>query len=127
MNSRNSIIFSFLFIDISDLAVVILTESVEKHDRMVYEMSAEALTNEERAAVFSKVLGRSIKYEQQSIEDSYKQYIKFGLPHGLVYNFVSVNMQSKNTTPELSVILGRPLRTLQEWIKENAQAFQATQ
>jgi hypothetical protein len=41
---------------------------VEKHDRYVYEMG-EVLSNEQRAAIFTKVLGRTITYEQQSIED----------------------------------------------------------
>ncbi len=89
-------------------------------------MGAEALTNEERAAIFSKVLGRPIKYEQQSIDDCYKQYINFGMAHGVVYNLISFYMHniSKDTTPELSILLGRPLRTLEDWLKENVQAFQ---
>jgi uncharacterized protein YbjT (DUF2867 family) len=111
--------------DISDLAVVILTESVEKHDRMIYEMGSEALTNEQRAAIFSKVLGRPIKYEQQSLDDFYNHYIKFGMLHGAVYNLVSFFLHniSNDTTPELSLVLGRPLRTFEDWLKENAQAF----
>jgi uncharacterized protein YbjT (DUF2867 family) len=112
--------------DISDCAVVILTESVEKHDRMVYGMAAEALTNKERAAIFSKVLGRPITYEQQSLDDFYKQYLNFGMSHGLVYTVASYNMNnsSHTTTPELAIVLGRPLGTLEAWLRENAQAFQ---
>ncbi|CAF1689778.1 unnamed protein product, partial [Adineta ricciae] len=75
--------------DIADCAVIILTEPIEKHDRMVYTMSAESLTNEQRAQIFTKVLGRTITYEQQSINDFYNESIKFGLPHALVYHFLS--------------------------------------
>lgn len=118
-----------LFADIADCAVVILSESIEKHDRMVYVMAAESLTNEERAAIFTKVLGRCIQYEQQSMEDFYNQNIKFGLPHSLVYYFLSAlsNNQTISVTPQLSVVLGRPLRTLEEWLLENAAAFRTTE
>ncbi len=114
--------------DIADCAVVILTEPIEKHDRMVYAMDAECLNNKERAAVFSKVLNRPITYEQQSLDDFYKQYIQFGMPHGAVYSLASYHMNSKSTTttPELALILGRQLRTMEEWLRENVQAFQQT-
>jgi uncharacterized protein YbjT (DUF2867 family) len=112
--------------DISDCAVAILSESVEKHDRNVYEMGAETLTNEQRAAIFSKVLGKSITYEQQSNEDFYKTLTGFGMPHSLVYTFISYSMKDtyNTTTPQLAIIIGRPLRTLEEWLRENIKAFQ---
>ncbi|CAF1193672.1 unnamed protein product [Adineta ricciae] len=111
--------------DISDCAVVILTEPVEKHDRIVYEMGAEVLTNEERAAIFSKVLERPIVYEQQSLEDFFKIQSKFGLPHAFIYDRATYSMggMRKTTTPQLAYVLGRPLGTLETWIKKNAQAF----
>lgn len=113
--------------DISDCAVVILTEPIEKHDHMVYEMGTEPVTNEERAAIFSKVLGRLITYEQQSMNDFYKQFINFGMTHAMAYNSVSFFSKdiSRSATPELAIILGRPLRTLDEWVRENAEAFQS--
>ncbi|CAF1458288.1 unnamed protein product [Adineta steineri] len=112
--------------DIADCAAVVLSESVEKHDRNVYELGADKLTNEQRAAVFSKVLGKSIKYEQQSMEDFYKTCTGHGMPHSMVYNFAMVASKDicDNATPEISVIIGRPLRTLEDWLKENAKAFQ---
>ena len=112
--------------DISDCAVVILTESIEKHDRNVYDMGTEALSNEQRAAIFSKVLGKPITYEQQSIEDFYKTNIDLGLPHSLVYCFLTYFSAASDTniTPQLAIILGRPLRTLEEWLRENVEKFQ---
>jgi hypothetical protein len=126
MSQKKYVCLLFLLTDISDCAVVILTESIEKHDRNAYELGAERLSNEQRAAIFSKVLGKSITYEQQSIEDFYKAYISFGMPHSYAYNLVLfyLNDISTNTTPEVAIILGRPLRTFEEWLKENAKAFQ---
>jgi hypothetical protein len=122
----NFCIFSSSFADISDCAVVILNESIEKHDRNVYELGGESLSNEQRAAIFSKVLGKPITYEQQSIEDYYKTYTGFGMSHSLVYSSLLylLNDICRNTTPQLAVIIGRPLRTLEEWLRENANKFQ---
>ena len=118
-------ISSFLLTDISDCAVTVLTDPAEKHDRIVYEMGAEALTNAERAAVFSKVLGQPITYEQQSLNDFYTQYTSFGLSHGVVYNLAScaLNGTRITVTPQLALVLGRPPGTLEAWIKKNIQAF----
>ena len=93
---------------------------------MVYEMGAEILSNQERANIFSKVLGRSIIYEQQSVENLYKMYTQFGMTHALVYNFISfgLNNISKAATPQLAIVLGRPLRSLEEWLRDNVEAFQ---
>ncbi|CAF3990849.1 unnamed protein product [Rotaria sordida] len=112
--------------DISDCAVVVLSESVEKHDRNVYDMGADALSNEQRAAVFSKVLGKPIIYEQQSMEDFYKTLIGFGTPHSLAYNFALVSSKDicETTTPQIAIIIGRPLRTLEDWLRENIRAFE---
>ncbi len=125
-DKMNFYIFSSLLADISDCAVIILNESVEKHDRNVYEMGAETLSNEQRAAIFSKILDKPITYEQQSIEDFYKTYTDFGMPHSLVYNLISyfLNGISETTTPQLAIIIGRPLRTLEEWLMENTKTFQ---
>lgn len=115
-----------LLIDIAACAVAVLSESIEKHDRNVYEMGAQALTNEQRATIFSKVLGRRIVYEQQSFENFYKPRTSIGMPHSLVYNFAMGASQDicNNTTPEICLIIGRPLYMLEDWLKANIEAFQ---
>ncbi|CAF1531582.1 unnamed protein product [Rotaria magnacalcarata] len=112
--------------DISDCAVIVLSESVEKHDRNVYEMGSETLSNEQRAAVFTKVLGKPIIYEQQSMEDFYKTHISFGMSHSFVYNFALASSKNicETTTPEIALIIGRPLRTLEHWVRENIKSFE---
>jgi len=119
-------ILSSLSVDISDCAVVILSESVEKHDRNVYQMGGETLSNEQRATIFSKVLGRPITYEQQSIEDFYKIRTGFGMTHSLVYSFMLVflNTVCNSAITPLSVVIGRPLYTIEDWLRENIEAFQ---
>ena len=106
--------------------MVVLSESVDKHDRNVYELGAEALTNEERAAVFTRVLGKPITYEQQSFEAFYKAMTGVGMPHSIVYNFAMGGSKDicDNTSAQISILIGRPLYTLEEWLKDNAKAFQ---
>lgn len=113
-------------IDISDCAIAVLSESVEKHDRNVYELGGEALSHEKRAAIFAKVLGKPIAYEEQSFEDFYKTLTGVHLSHSMVYNFMLGASKDicDATTPQISIIIGRPLHTLEEWLKENLKAFQ---
>jgi uncharacterized protein YbjT (DUF2867 family) len=113
-------------IDISDCSVVILTEPVEKHDRLVYEMGSEMLSNEQRAQIFTKVLGRPITYEQMTPTDVYKMFTGVGLAHSLAYDLISyeINDGGQIVTPQLAILIGRPLGTLEEWVKENASKFQ---
>lgn len=105
---------------------MILTEPVEKHDRYVYEMGAEFLTNEQRATIFSKVLGRTITYEQQPLETYYKTLLDAGIHHTFIYDMISISMESSfgDVTPQLSLLINRPLRTFEEWLQENLKIFQ---
>jgi hypothetical protein len=115
-----------LFLDVADCAVVILTDPVEKHDRLVYEMGSELLSNSQRAAIFSKVLGKAISYEQAAPNDCYKMFTGTGMVHSLAYELISygINGLGQVVTPQLSILLNRPLNTLEQWVKENARAFQ---
>jgi uncharacterized protein YbjT (DUF2867 family) len=126
VRNNNIFLFSFSLLDISACAIAVLSEPVEKHDRNVYEMGGEKLSNEQCAAVFSKVLGKKITYEQQTMEDFYKAHIALGMSHSFVYNFALTASKDicESTTPQISIIIGRPLRTLEEWLEENINKFQ---
>ena len=126
MENNSIFISSFLLSDIAACAVAVLSEPVDKHDRNVYELGADCLSNEQRAAVFSKALDKSIKYEQQSMEDFYKTITSHGMPHSVAYGRLQFGLVDicETTTPQVAIIIGRPLRTLEEWVKENAKAFQ---
>jgi hypothetical protein len=84
------------------------------------------LSNEERAAIFSEIVGKSITYEQQSMEDFYKTYMDFCMPHLFAYSLLSSfsTLEGDTTTPQIAIIVGRPLHTLEEWLKENPKPFQ---
>lgn len=89
-------------------------------------MGAEFLTQEQRAIIFSKVLNKSIIYEQKSVETLYNSLTSFGMPHSYAYDLVSFSMEPVNghVTPQLSILINRPLHTLEEWLREHAKMFQ---
>ncbi|CAF4296525.1 unnamed protein product [Rotaria magnacalcarata] len=117
---------SLVILNISECAAAVLTEPVEKHDRSIYEAGAEVLSNEQRAKIFDKVLGTSIMYEQQTIEDFYKTNISSGMNHSFAYDLIKLafNGEGKKATLQLAVILNPPLRTFEEWLQDNIQLFQ---
>ena len=88
-------------------------------------MGGQTLTNEQRAKIFSQVLGRPISYEQESVEHFYEAHIGFGMAHSIVYDFLSMSYDHNHgmETPQLSVLLGRPVRKLEDWLRENIDAF----
>ncbi len=77
-------------------------------------MGAESQSHEQRAAIFFTVLDKPITYEQQSIEDFYKTYIGCRTSHSHAYNLISyfLNNVNETTTPQLPIIISRPLRNL---------------
>ena len=89
-------------------------------------MGSETLTNEQRANIFSEVLGKSIIYEQQSSDNFYKTMIEHGLNHSLAYDYITLALDrnSCSETPQLSILIGRPLRTVKDWLKNNIHHFQ---
>lgn len=104
---------------------MILSEPIEKHHFMIYEMGAQKLTNQERANIFSRLVGRTITYEQESIEAVYRKFIGFGVEHSFAYDLVSLALDDKicALTPQLCILLNRPLRTLEDWLKDHIDSF----
>ncbi|CAF2035995.1 unnamed protein product [Rotaria magnacalcarata] len=111
--------------DVADCAVMILIDPIEKHDRCVYEIGGQALTNEERAQVFTRVLNRTITFEQESFNDTYKSMIDTGCSHGIAYDVVTqTTLDYDRPTPHIALIIRRPMRTLEDWLEENKKAFE---
>ncbi|KAG2180687.1 hypothetical protein INT44_003694 [Umbelopsis vinacea] len=110
--------------DISSLAVLALTESIEHHNDCAYEMTSEALSGDERAQLLSKVLGKDIKYAQRSAVEEYKANRSVGMPHETAYAFVEYYPQGQgHITRGLPILLGREPESLEAWLEKNKQAF----
>ncbi|CAO3691814.1 unnamed protein product [Umbelopsis ramanniana] len=110
--------------DISALAVNTLTESIEHHSDCTYEMTSEALSEDERAQLLSKVLGKDIKYVQRSALEEYKANISVGMPHETAYSLVEYYPQGQgHITRGLPILLGRDPESFEAWLEKNKQAL----
>jgi uncharacterized protein YbjT (DUF2867 family) len=110
--------------DIAELAANVLTESIEKHGDMVYHMTSEVLSGNDRAQILSRVLGKDIKYVQISVEEQYKAYIERAhFPHSLAYGFVDASEKDYTINSALSIVLHRPPQSLEAWLELNKDKF----
>ncbi|KAJ2958030.1 hypothetical protein NQZ79_g6375 [Umbelopsis isabellina] len=112
--------------DIAHLAVKIMTEPVEKHVDMVYNLTSVSMSGNERAAAISRAIGKEIKYVQVPFEQQYKAMVEFAqMPHYLVFGLLAGNNDSSSVNEGLPLLLNRPTETLEEWITANKSAFGA--
>ncbi|KAI9288017.1 hypothetical protein BC943DRAFT_341980 [Umbelopsis sp. AD052] len=110
--------------DIAEVAANVLTEPIEKHGDMVYSMTSVVLSGSERAQILSRVLGKEIKYIQNSIEEQYKAYMERAhFPHSVAYGFVDASESSFKVNPALFIVLRRPPQTLEAWLELNKDKF----
>ena len=110
--------------DIGQVASRILMDPVERHGDAAYELVGDVKTPQERAGIFSTVLGRPIRYTQVSAQTMYDSYIKLGVDHAL--SFCASTYQAKDPviTRGLPILLGgRNPESIQEWLENNKKAF----
>ena len=109
--------------DIAAVAAVVLQEPIEKHGDLVYELIGDSVSCKERAALFSKALGRPIEYRHISPQEKYALSMEATHgAHGLVMDFVSVDTTSPPTKC-IPILLGRPAETFEQWINANKDFF----
>lgn len=112
--------------DIAYLTVNIMTEHVEKHGDMVYNLTSVSMSGNERAAAISRAIGKEIKYVQVPFEQQYKAMVEFAnMPHHMVFGLLAGNNDSSSVNEGLPLLLNRPAETLEEWITANKSAFGA--
>ncbi|KAI9261558.1 hypothetical protein BDA99DRAFT_511742 [Phascolomyces articulosus] len=112
-------------LDIGQVAARVLMDPVEKHGDTGYELIGDVKTPQQRATLLSKLLGRTIRYEQVAPQVVYDMYLQLGLGHAL--SFCAASYQAKNNLPTvsrgLSILLGRDPESVEEWYKRNKDAF----
>ncbi|KAH8554356.1 hypothetical protein BGW37DRAFT_465278 [Umbelopsis sp. PMI_123] len=111
-------------IDIAHVAANVLTEDIAKHDDCVYNLTTVKHSGNERAAIFSKVLGKEVKYVQVSVEQRYKIFTEMvHMPHKLAIGLVSFNDFVSPANPALPLLLYRQHQSLEEWVEQNKERF----
>ncbi|KAI7884898.1 NAD(P)-binding protein [Lichtheimia hyalospora FSU 10163] len=111
--------------DIADLAVRVLLEPMEKHGDGVYEITGCVLTPKERAATFSRVLGRQIIYEQISPQEKYNYITQtMGAPHLMALDIVDLFKGVNKQSTCLPILLGKEPESFEDYLKQHKNVFE---
>ncbi len=113
--------------DVADLAATVLAED-NQHDGEGYYQTGAAVSLDDVAATFSRVLGRDIRYEMVDVEVWEDIVTKRGLPSWLIEHQVKMigfaaNGAYSYVTNVTADIAGHPARTLEAFISDYADAF----
>ncbi|KAI8144880.1 hypothetical protein BJV82DRAFT_606576 [Fennellomyces sp. T-0311] len=111
------------WISTNDMGVItanIFQDPVEKHGDAVYELIGDVVSLKDRAALLSKILGRTFVYKKVTPQEQYSYLTQTqGLPHSVAYAFLHQPVTTGKPSPGLSVLLGRSPETLEQWIEAN--------
>ncbi len=118
--------------DIADAAVAALTTS-KADSKTVNLVGPEALTGEGTAAIWSKALGKPVKYAGEDMDAWEKQNLGYGLPPVLAYDFRLMYewfqkkglKAGKNDVHDLTALIGHAPRTYADYVAETAKAWGA--
>ena len=113
--------------DIAAAAVAALTE--EDHGGRIFDLNGpELLDGYAQAAVFSKVLGRTVKYLDVTAEAFVGQLKNFGLPPWMVEAFgvavASPEIPGDQSSATIERIVHRKPGTLEQFVKDYRASFQ---
>lgn len=113
--------------DVADLAAVVLDED-HRHDGQGYYQTGAALSLDEVAATFSRVLDRDIRYEMVDVETWEDMVTKRGLPSWLIEHQVKMigfaaNGAYSYVTEATRELTGHAPRSLATFITDHAGAF----
>ncbi len=113
--------------DVADLTATVLAED-DQHDGEGYYQTGAAVSLDDVAATFSRVLGRDIRYEMVDVEIWEDIVTKRGLPSWLIEHQVKMigfaaNGAYSYVTNVTADIAGHPARTLEAFISDYADAF----
>jgi len=114
--------------DVGAVAARILATDGQ-HDGQVYDLTgAESLGFADVAVRLSRGLGREVRYVDPPLEAAVETMRGRGAPDWLVEHFQQVMTVFRSgagaeTTPTVEEVLGRPPRTLDEFIADHAEAF----
>ncbi|ORZ12437.1 hypothetical protein BCR42DRAFT_483707 [Absidia repens] len=111
--------------DVAAAATAVLADPVEKHEFAVYELTSAMLSANERAQILSRVLQRSITFQQIPIVDYYRYMVdSLHLPHLIAYGLASDTHGGQGyVTSGLPILLGRDPETLEEWLESVKDQF----
>lgn len=115
--------------DIADAAFKVVTG--QGYENKSYILTGpEAISFNDVAKTFSKVLDREVKYMNVPGEASKQAMVGMGFPEWIVDGFVELDEGfSKNfagsTTKNVEILTGHPARSFEQFVKDFAQVFES--
>lgn len=115
--------------DIGEVAARVLADP-SGHERRGYHLTGpEALTYEEVAALLTDLLGRPVRYEPASVLGYLRHLAQQGRPVPLVVvqTILHVGLRrgdAEEVTDTLPRLLGRPARTLHDYVRDHLEVWQ---
>ena len=117
--------------DIAAVAARILTDPFEDHARKSYELRGpQALSYDEIAAIFTRVLGRPVRYVDMTDDEHAQGMVKSGMPEWLAKAVAELaELARSGSAGHVNDIVGRIGQkkpgTVEEFLLENKAAFVA--
>jgi NAD(P)H dehydrogenase (quinone) len=115
--------------DIADAAVAVLLDDTGRHDGRGYDMTGpEALTLAEVAGELSRVAGRPITYQEETLEEAYASRASYGAPDWEVDGWVSTytaiaNGDLERVSGDLADLAGHPPVRLADFLRDNPDSY----
>jgi uncharacterized protein YbjT (DUF2867 family) len=116
--------------DIADVAVAVLAEDGGGHDGRTYDMTGpEALTLAEAAEELSRVAGRPIAYQNETLEEAYASRASYGAPDWEVAGWVTTyaaiaNGDLDKVSDDVAAVAGHPPMSLAAFLRDNPASYE---
>ncbi|HEX3214378.1 MAG TPA: NmrA family NAD(P)-binding protein, partial [Actinomycetota bacterium] len=115
--------------DIAEVAVAVLLDEGGRHDGRTYDMTGpEALSLGEVAEELSRVSGRTITYQAETLEEAYASRASYGAPDwevaGWVTTYVAIaNGDLEEVSGDVAALAGHPPIGLAEFLRGNPDSY----
>lgn len=118
--------------DVADVATrLILTGDASGSTRRAYHLSGpDGLNVDGIAEHISRAIGRTVTYTHRTPDEQRAALLSLGMPEWTVELIIGIDVESfasgasTEKTSTVADVLGRPPRSIPDWITENAELFQ---
>lgn len=116
--------------DVADVATTILLDGAGYADQVLQLTGPKALTFDDVAAELERALGKPVAHQRLDEPELRAQLASSGLPGWMIDSFLGLQRLAREDRLSLvnnmvESVLGRPARTLDQWLVENKGAFAA--
>jgi uncharacterized protein YbjT (DUF2867 family) len=114
--------------DVGEVAARIAASPAPHAGKTYWLTGPELISNYDVAAVLSKLLGRTITYQELSFDENKDAMIRAGVPEAIAQmNAQAFSMAAEGdgewVTDDVSSLLGRPARSFDQFAADHATAF----